>query len=184
MDRLSVCLIALALVLAGLIARIAWVRSHRPPPVKITDVGTLNRALTPEEVATWQAAPFGKAIIFKRERLIPGAPDIQSAVFKLKSELRTVLSISFSNDHEPTIPAQCVIYIDPTPELLKRDEGHLIRFDGKDFRYGGWLVGQTGKNFFSYFSVALPVGIRSLSLRCGSNTADGVLIDADFEQKP
>lgn len=107
--------------------------------------------------------------IWSSQTLTAGAGDTTSSAQNLTAVYESQVDIKITNGATgPTIPAQCQIKV-------AADSGGTLYVN-----FGGPLVSNTGNNTVTSWSIDIPIGVASLELVAGSNTAQNVTIDADI----
>lgn len=115
-------------------------------------------ALTKSRTSIWSA-----------QTLTAGAGDTTSSAQNLTAVYESQVDIKITNGATgPTIPAQCQIQV-------AADSGGTLYVN-----FGGPLVSNTGNNVVTSWSIDIPIGVASLQLVAGSNTAQNVTINADI----
>lgn len=117
-------------------------------------------ALTKSRVSLWSS-----------QTLTAGAGNTTSSLSDLTGSYGTQVDISITNGSTgPTVAAQCQI------QVAADSGGTLV------VNYGGPLVASTSNSAVTSWSIELPIGVGSVQLVAGSNTAQNVTINADFSK--
>ena len=115
-------------------------------------------ALTKSRTSIWSA-----------QTLTAGAGNTTSSAQNLTAVYESQVDIKITNGSTgPTVPGQCQIQV-------AADSGGTLYVN-----FGGPLVSNTGNSIVTSWSVTIPIGVASLQLVAGSNTAQNVTIDADI----
>lgn len=103
--------------------------------------------------------------------LTAGAGNTTGATTDVSAAYETVVHIKLTNGATgPTVPAQ-------TQVQVAADSGGTLFVD-----FGGPLVGGVTNNGVSSWSVYLPMAIAAFRLVSGSNTAQNVTLDSDYDR--
>lgn len=103
--------------------------------------------------------------------LTAGAGNTTSATQDVSASYETIVHIKLTNGATgPTIPAQTLVQV-------AADSGGTLFVD-----YGAPLVGPTANNGTASWSVYLPMAIAAFRLVSGSNTAQNVTLDSDYDR--
>jgi len=107
--------------------------------------------------------------IWNGTTLTAGAGDTTSSAQDLSAVYESQVDIKITNGATgPTVPAQCQIQV-------AADSGGTLYVN-----FGGPLVANLGNSIVTSWSIDIPIGVASLQLVAGSNTAQNVTISADI----
>lgn len=115
------------------------------------------------------ASTKARTSIWSATTLTAGAADTTSSIIDINTGYGAQVNIKLTNGATgPTVAAQVQVRV-------YNDTGHTLVVD-----FGGPLVGSTSNNGVTSWSVDLPIGVCSVVLVAGSNTAQNVTVDADI----
>ena len=114
------------------------------------------------------ASTKSRTSIWSAQTLTAGAGDTTSSWVDINTGYGAQVNIVITNGATgPTVAAQCQIQV-------ANDTSHTLITN-----YGGALKAGVTNSGVYYWSIDLPIGVCSVRLVAGSNTAQNVTIDAD-----
>lgn len=115
------------------------------------------------------AATKQRSSIWASQTLTAGAGNTTSSWFDINTGYGAFIGITLTNGGTgPTVPAQVQLQ-------TANDTGHTLIVNS-----GGAVTGSTANSAVSYFTIDIPIGVCSIRLVAGSNTAQDVTVDADI----
>jgi hypothetical protein len=115
------------------------------------------------------ASTKARTSIWSSQTLTAGAGNTTSSYVDINTGYGAQVNVVLTNGATgPTVAAQVQIQV-------TNDTGHTIVTN-----FGGALQGGVANSGVYYFSVDLPIGVCSVRLVAGSNTAQNVTVDADI----
>lgn len=115
------------------------------------------------------AATKARTSIWSAQTLTAGAGNTSSSWVDINTAYGAFIQIVITNGATgPTLPAQVQLQ-------TANDTAHTIVTNAS-----GALTGGVANNGISYFTIDIPIGVCSIRLVAGSNTANDVTVDADI----
>lgn len=115
------------------------------------------------------ASTKARTSIWSAQTLTAGAGNTTSSWVDINTGYGAFIGITITNGATgPTIPAQVQLQ-------TANDTGHT-----QIVNCGGAMTGGTANNGVYYFTIDIPIGVCSVRLVAGSNTAQNCTVDADL----